>query len=101
MSLMSSAGGPGGPGGPSGHEPPATQAATSAEPAADAPAVRSVLVVGAGLIGTSVGLALREVGIDVALEDRAAGRLALAVELGAGRLRHDDDVFDVAIAAVP
>jgi len=101
MSLMSSAGGPGGPGGPSGHEPHATQAATSAEPVADAPTVKSVLVVGAGLIGTSVGLALREVGIDVALEDRAAGRLALAVELGAGRPRHADDVFDVAIAAVP
>lgn len=63
--------------------------------------LRSVLIVGSGLIGTSIGLALRELGIDVALEDTALGRLALAVELGAGRHRDADDVFDVAVVAVP
>jgi prephenate dehydrogenase len=67
----------------------------------EAVTLRSVLVVGSGLIGTSIGLALREVGVDVALEDTAAGRLALAVELGAGRPRRREDTFDVAVAAVP
>jgi len=63
--------------------------------------VRKVLVVGAGLIGSSIGLALREVEIDIALDDRAVGRLALAVELGAGRPVVPGETFDVAIAAVP
>jgi len=71
--------------------------------ATDAPPPRphSVLIVGSGLIGTSIGLALREVGVDVALEDSASGRLALAVELGAGRLRLPDDGFDLGVIAVP
>jgi prephenate dehydrogenase len=60
-----------------------------------------VLVVGAGLIGSSVGLALRGVGIDVALHDAAVGRLALAVELGAGRSAAGDERFDLAVVAVP
>ncbi len=63
--------------------------------------LRSVLVVGSGLIGSSIGLALREVGIDVALEDSAAGRLALAIELGAGRPRLMNETFDLAVVAVP
>ena len=65
------------------------------------PALRTVLIVGAGLIGTSIGLALRELDIDVALDDTAAGRLALAVELGAGRRRLDAETFDLAVVAVP
>lgn len=63
--------------------------------------LRSVFVIGSGLIGTSIGLALREVGVDVALEDSAAGRLALAVEIGAGRPREAGDTFDLAVVAVP
>jgi prephenate dehydrogenase len=63
--------------------------------------LRKVLIVGAGLIGTSIGLALREIGIDVALDDTAAGRLALAVELGAGRRRVGGESFDLAVVAVP
>jgi prephenate dehydrogenase len=70
-------------------------------PSLDRLALKSVLIVGSGLIGTSIGLALREVGVDVALEDRDPGRLALAVELGAGRPRSADDSFDVAVIAVP
>jgi prephenate dehydrogenase len=63
--------------------------------------IRRVLIVGAGLIGTSIGLALRQRFIDVALEDRAPGRLALATELGAGRLPVVGERFDVAVVAVP
>ncbi|MDR6118857.1 prephenate dehydrogenase [Aeromicrobium sp. SORGH_AS981] len=42
------------------------------------------LVVGCGLIGTSVALALREHGIDVHLSDRDPEHVAAAVERGAG-----------------
>lgn len=47
--------------------------------------VRSVLIVGTGLIGTSLALALRRVGVDVVLADQDAGRCAQAVDMGAGR----------------
>jgi prephenate dehydrogenase len=73
----------------------------AARDAKGAPALRSVLIVGSGLIGSSIGLALREMGIEVALEDNAPGRLALAVELGAGRPRAVGETFDVAVMAVP
>jgi prephenate dehydrogenase len=63
--------------------------------------IRRVLIVGAGLIGTSIGLALRQRSVDVALEDRAPGRLALATELGAGRSSSAGEQFDIAVVAVP
>ena len=63
--------------------------------------IRRVLIVGAGLIGTSIGLALRQRFVDVVLEDRAPGRLALATELGAGRQSVAGERFDVAVVAVP
>ncbi|HZV27823.1 MAG TPA: prephenate dehydrogenase/arogenate dehydrogenase family protein, partial [Acidothermaceae bacterium] len=63
--------------------------------------IRRVLIVGAGLIGTSIGLALRQRFVDVALEDHAPGRLALATELGAGRPSAAGERFDVAVVAVP
>lgn len=65
-------------------------------------ALRRVLVVGTGLIGTSVALALRRAGIEVTLTDRAPGRLALAVDLGAGRpASPGDPPVDHAVLAVP
>lgn len=63
--------------------------------------IRRVLIVGAGLIGTSIGLALRQRFVEVALEDRATGRLALATELGAGRQSVPGERFDIAVVAVP
>lgn len=45
-----------------------------------------VHVVGTGLIGTSIGLALMRHGDDVTLEDAVATHAALARDLGAGRL---------------
>ena len=44
----------------------------------------SVLVIGCGLIGTSIGLALREHGVDVHLDDVSRSNLELAVSRGAG-----------------
>jgi prephenate dehydrogenase len=50
------------------------------------PFPRGVVIVGAGLIGTSIGLALRDRGIRVWLADRDPQCSALAATLGAGDL---------------
>ncbi len=60
-------------------------------------ALPPTLVVGCGLIGTSVALALREQGIDVHLLDRDAEHLAAAVERGAGT---DAPVHEPALVVV-
>jgi prephenate dehydrogenase len=65
----------------------------------------SVVVIGAGLIGTSVGLALRERGITVWLQDRDPESVQLAEGIGAGvRLPAGGLVegpADIAVLAVP
>ena len=48
-----------------------------------------VLVVGAGLLGTSLGLALTQQGIPVWLKDRSSEHLRTALGLGAGQLAPD------------
>ncbi len=50
-----------------------------------------VRVVGTGLIGTSIGLALRTVGVDVVLSDPSHTTVLLARDVGAGRLAQVDD----------
>ena len=62
--------------------------------------IRTVLVVGAGLVGSSIGLALRRDGVRVWLDDIAHARVALAVELGVGEPWAGDPA-DVAVLAVP
>jgi len=59
-----------------------------------------VLVIGAGLVGTSVGLALREQGIAVHLADTDPGHLSTAVARGAGEPSEPQDAALV-VAAVP
>ena len=49
-------------------------------------ALTRVHVVGTGLIGTSIGLALSGHGVEVTLEDPSPTAMALAADLGAGRL---------------
>ncbi len=51
----------------------------------------SVHVIGAGLLGASVGLGLREHGVPVTLEDASPTTLALAIDYGAGSPRHAAD----------
>lgn len=64
--------------------------------------LRRVLVVGTGLIGTSVALALRGSGLDVTLADADAGHLDVAVDMGAGRAYDaGDSPADHAVLAVP
>lgn len=60
-----------------------------------------MLVVGAGLLGTSVGLALTAVGVEVLLEDAVPARVALAADLGAGRPLGPGECADHAVIAVP
>ena len=61
----------------------------------------TVRVVGTGLLGTSIGLALRELGIDVVLANHSPTSLALAVEYGAGRAATEGDTPAVIVVAVP
>jgi prephenate dehydrogenase len=58
-------------------------------------------VVGTGLLGTSLGLALRRADVDVRLHDHDADALAQAVDLGAGRPRDDGPPAGLAVVAVP
>ncbi|MFJ2370201.1 prephenate dehydrogenase [Microbacterium sp. NPDC087665] len=61
----------------------------------------TVRVVGAGLLGASVGHALRAKGIDVVLTDSSPAQLRLAVDYGAGRIEADDDSPSLIVVAVP
>ncbi|ROO84061.1 prephenate dehydrogenase [Actinocorallia herbida] len=62
-----------------------------------------VVVIGTGLIGTSVALALRGQGAEVLLADSDAASLAMAVELGAGTALAESSggPADIAVLAVP
>ena len=71
--------------------------------------LRRVHVVGAGLVGASIGLALRNQGVEVFLSDLDDRRLRLAAELGAGEpltisssgAGEDDEVSQIDGAADP
>lgn len=60
-----------------------------------------VLVVGVGLLGGSVALALRTRGVEVLLEDLSPSSLQLAIDYGAGRSSADHDAPTLVVVAVP
>jgi prephenate dehydrogenase len=60
-----------------------------------------VQVIGAGLVGTSIGLALRRAGIEVLLTDSSADHLRTATGLGAGRPARAEDRPQLVVVAVP
>ncbi|MFT4010152.1 MAG: prephenate dehydrogenase [Nocardioidaceae bacterium] len=60
-----------------------------------------VLVVGAGLLGTSIGLALSAAGIEVLLRDSSPEHLRTASGLGAGRAAGPQDRPGLVVVAVP
>lgn len=60
-----------------------------------------VLIIGSGLIGTSIGLALRRTGVEVLLADADAESVETAVRLGAGRSVRGEDVPTLVVVAVP
>lgn len=61
----------------------------------------SVRVVGAGLLGTSIGLALTARGIDVILDDASPAGLRLAIDYGAGRAAAASDTPALIVVCVP
>ncbi|WP_328806903.1 prephenate dehydrogenase [Nocardiopsis coralli] len=68
------------------------------------PDVERVVVLGTGLIGTSIALALRSRGVDVALSDPDPASLRMAADLGAGRPLEENTPAvpaDVAVVAAP
>ncbi|MFJ4045595.1 prephenate dehydrogenase [Microbacterium sp. NPDC089987] len=61
----------------------------------------TVRVVGAGLLGSSIGHALSAKGIDVVLADASPSQLRLAIDYGAGRAARHDDAPRLIVVAVP
>lgn len=79
-----------------------TSASTERSGAALSPRVTgTVRIVGAGLLGASIGHALRARGVDVVLEDTSPAQLRLAVDYGAGRAAAGDDRPVLVVVAVP
>ena len=60
-----------------------------------------VRVVGTGLLGTSIGLGLSSLAVDVVLDDVSPSTLALAVDYGAGRRTEASDAPALVVVAVP
>ena len=63
--------------------------------------VGPVLIVGTGLIGTSIGLALRARNVEVWLRDPSPTSLALALDMGAGELPGEGEPRLVIVASPP
>lgn len=74
-----------------------TDAGTGDEP----PPFGQVLIIGAGLVGTSLGLALRRRGVAVGFEDADPRHLKVAVSIGAGHVGAAGDRPDLVVVAVP
>jgi prephenate dehydrogenase len=82
--------------------------AAPAQPPAPPAGIASAVVIGTGLIGTSIALALREQGIPVWLADRDAAAAQLAADIGAGMVlpaphtaAPGRPLADLAVLAVP
>jgi prephenate dehydrogenase len=67
----------------------------------DARTVGPVRVVGAGLLGASIGLAMRAKGVDVILADVSPSAVALAADYGAGRAAAAGDTPRLVVVCVP
>ncbi|MBC7724719.1 MAG: prephenate dehydrogenase [Burkholderiaceae bacterium] len=67
----------------------------------DARLTGPVRVVGAGLLGTSIGLGLRARGIEVILDDTSPANLSLALDYGAGRPAQPGDTPQLIVVCVP
>ncbi|NDD25784.1 MAG: prephenate dehydrogenase [Actinobacteria bacterium] len=60
-----------------------------------------VHIIGSGLLGTSIGLALKKLGVDVSLEDSSSATAKLAIDFGAGRALNESDSVEVVVVCVP
>ncbi|MEN9752320.1 MAG: hypothetical protein RL670_11 [Actinomycetota bacterium] len=61
----------------------------------------SVRIVGAGLLGTSIGLALNKLGLDVIITDASPSSASLAIDMGAGRAAAASDQPALIVVCVP
>ena len=61
----------------------------------------TVRIIGAGLLGTSIGLALAKHSVDVVIEDSSPANQSLAIDYGAGRKPAANDVPALIIVCVP
>lgn len=61
----------------------------------------TVRIIGAGLLGTSIGLALAKHNVDVVIEDSSPANQSLAIDYGAGRKPASSDVPALIIVCVP
>jgi prephenate dehydrogenase len=62
---------------------------------------KTVRIVGTGLLGSSIGLGLRPLGVNVVLTDASPSSARLAQDLGAGQLAATGDVPDLIVVCVP
>lgn len=60
-----------------------------------------VRIVGAGLIGTSIGLALSKLGVQVTLDDISPANVRLAADYGAGTPAIENDQPELVVVCVP
>ena len=60
-----------------------------------------VRIVGTGLLGASIGLRLRSLGVEVVLDDVSPSSVRLAADLGAGRAAGAGDSPVLVVVAVP
>ena len=60
-----------------------------------------VHIIGAGLLGTSIGLSLRKLNVDVSLEDASPAVQSLAIDFGAGRALASNDEVSLVVVCVP
>src|SRR5688572_23322300 len=80
---------------------PGHRARTETRPSLRGFQTQSVVIIGTGMVGTSVGLALRERGVAVRLVDRDPHAARLAEARGAGSTAPQSGPADVAVLAVP
>jgi prephenate dehydrogenase len=69
--------------------------------AGQARTVGPVRIVGAGLLGASIGLALRALDVDVILADISPSTVRLAIDYGAGRAATEGDAPRLIVVCVP
>ncbi|MEI8231310.1 MAG: prephenate dehydrogenase [Actinomycetes bacterium] len=58
-------------------------------------------IIGAGLLGTSIGLALTKLGIDVSISDASPANALLAIDFAAGRKLVEGDDISIVVVCVP
>jgi prephenate dehydrogenase len=58
-------------------------------------------IIGAGLLGTSIGLALTKLGIDVSISDASPANQLLAIDFAAGRKLVEGDDVAIVVVCVP